>query len=119
MATRPSSVAGSRRQDMPAPSIEPLDSARLPEFGEHVLQRATPCTPRELFCSLFVDPEEHVHYFLPAFNFATAALAAVDAPPSDGEPALFLQRLIDAAAAGLAPASASDSVPDGSASIAA
>jgi hypothetical protein len=103
---------------MSASSIEPLDSARLPEFGEHVLQRATPCTPRELFCCLFVDPEEHVHYFLPAFHFASAALAGVDAPPVDGEPAVFLERLIGACAAGLARAHEADGAPDGLASSA-
>jgi hypothetical protein len=46
----------------------------LPEFPDSVAHRTTPCTPRELFCALFVDPEDSVHFLEPAFRFVVHAL---------------------------------------------
>jgi len=50
----------------------------LPEFPDAVAHRPTPCTPRELFCALFVDPEDSVHFLEPAFRFVTRALERAD-----------------------------------------
>jgi hypothetical protein len=66
-----------------------------PEFGDGVLHRAEPCTPEELFCALFADPEDHVHFLRPAYGFVTAALAAVPAFSIDlRAPLPFLDGLV-------------------------
>jgi hypothetical protein len=49
-------------------------SSPQPEFPDAVARRASPCTPRELFCALFVDPEDSVHFLEPAFRFVSHAL---------------------------------------------
>lgn len=61
--------------------MDSLDVSPVPEFGDGVAQRAGPCTPRELFCALFVDPEEHVHFLQPAFRFVADALRSAEPPP--------------------------------------
>ncbi|MET0414055.1 MAG: hypothetical protein ABW217_22285, partial [Polyangiaceae bacterium] len=67
-------------------------SELLPEFGD-VARRAEPVTPRELFCALHVEPEEHVHFVLPAFELVRAALMRSDPPPCESREA---RGLIDA-----------------------
>jgi len=57
-----------------------LDLPALPEFGEGVLRRAEPCTPRELFCGLFFDPQDNVQLFEPAFDFVTTQLLQAQLP---------------------------------------
>lgn len=64
-------------------SFEPLASSPVPEFGADVQRAARACTPRELFCRLFVELEENVHYLLPAFEFVTAQLARAPVPVAE------------------------------------
>jgi hypothetical protein len=52
----------------------------LPEFGEGVPHRETPCSPRELFYRL-LDAERSVEFFEPAFRFAQAALTHPELGP--------------------------------------
>ncbi|MET0386468.1 MAG: hypothetical protein ABW321_10940, partial [Polyangiales bacterium] len=86
-----------------------LELPVVPEFGEDVALRPAPCTARELYCSLFVDLEEHIHYLVPAFAFATHALAQVALPMHAGEnPRVYLEALIAAARESLAGATAGE-----------
>lgn len=66
-----------------------------PDFGSGVAHLPLPCTPRMLFLHL-QDPEENVHYFEPAYHFASAALAAVepDCPPPGGAATRFVDDLV-------------------------
>lgn len=63
--------------------LDPSLPPDLPEFGGRVPRRAEPCSARELFCGLFVDLEEHVHCFEPAFELALSLLHGVQLPPID------------------------------------
>src|SRR6188508_3871011 len=51
-----------------------VTASPLPEFPDSVAHRASPCTPRELYVALFVDPEDSVHFLQPAFRFVSHAL---------------------------------------------
>src|SRR5688572_28339612 len=57
----------------------------LPEFPDSVAHRASPATPRELFCALFVDPEDSVHFLEPAFRFVSHALDEAQAHAASSE----------------------------------
>jgi hypothetical protein len=70
----------------------PESTVPLPELGD-VARRSEPVTPRELFCALHVEPEEHVHFVQPAFDFVRAALSRSEPPPCDARDA---RSLIDA-----------------------
>ena len=50
-----------------------------PEFGEGS-RREAECTPRELFCALFVDFDRSVHFLRPAFELARSLLSPERAP---------------------------------------
>ncbi|WP_437723816.1 iron-containing redox enzyme family protein [Sorangium sp. So ce861] len=54
--------------------------APAPDFGEGVARRDAACTPRELFCALFVDLERSVHFLAPAFELARSLLSPEHAP---------------------------------------
>jgi hypothetical protein len=65
--------------------------ARTPEFGQNLSYRAAPVTPRELYCALFVEPDEKIEYLEPAFRFAEDALSRSTAsglPPVESASAL-------------------------------
>jgi hypothetical protein len=69
-----------------------------PEFGS-VAHALEPCHPRELYRALR-EPEDHVHYFEPAFHFATAAVTAADLPQELPAPAAadaYVRALVNAA----------------------
>jgi hypothetical protein len=74
---------------------ENLGIGPLPDFGAGISHRDQPCTPRELFCSLFVEPEEHVHFLKPAFQFALGALHnAVPPALTTDDPLAYLDGLL-------------------------
>ncbi|PYQ64328.1 MAG: hypothetical protein DMF53_07725 [Acidobacteria bacterium] len=50
-----------------------------PHFGDGIRHLPDRCSPRDLYCRL-LDPEENVHYFEPAFQFAGAALESATVP---------------------------------------
>ncbi len=81
-----------------APGLHPL-----PEFGATVAHRATPCTPRELFCALYVDLEENVHFIEPAFDFVVSVLASVELPPLTGDATSACKELVQWAQGALVP----------------
>lgn len=83
-------------------SMRAVSYGAQPEFGE-VAHRPEPCTPRELFCALFVDLEEHVHYLEPGFRFALGALARVRlaGQTETGTPRAQLEALVTRARAEL------------------
>jgi hypothetical protein len=68
-------------------------SSALPEFGDTVAHRTFAVTPCELFCRLFVDQEEHVHYFEPAYVFAAQA-ARVPLPVFEQNGSAYLDALL-------------------------
>jgi hypothetical protein len=45
-----------------------VDAAVAVAFGLGVTQPPSPCTPRELYVALFLDPEDSVHLLEPAFR---------------------------------------------------
>jgi hypothetical protein len=76
----------------------------LPEFGASVLDQPEPCTPRELFCGLFSDPEAHVHLQKPAFAFLQSVFLRaepIDLPAL--QPEAYLDQLVRWARATLDP----------------
>jgi hypothetical protein len=75
-------------------SSEAHPPQRRPEFGEQVARRAQPCTPRELFCALYVDPEDNVHYLEPAFDLALSLLSSVELPALSGGPDALCAELV-------------------------
>jgi hypothetical protein len=72
---------------------------------------AEPCTPRELFCALLVEPEEHAHFFAPARRFANAAFAGAFTPPLDSDPERFVDGLLRFARDTLEPIPLNDFAP--------
>lgn len=68
-----------------------LDSSALPEFGDGVTHRAAPCTAHELFCNLFLAPQEHVHFLEPALTFVTAQLRQAVLPEAGVSPATLIE----------------------------
>ncbi|MEY4544336.1 MAG: hypothetical protein RL685_531 [Pseudomonadota bacterium] len=80
-------------------SSEPLAFSPMPEFGAEVQRAARACTPRELFCRLFVELEENVHFLLPAFELAVGQLERTALPPlvtltSEAPPEVFADALV-------------------------
>ncbi len=73
-----------------------LNASPWPEFGGSVQRAQRPCTPRELFCRLFVDLEENVHYLLPAFELVTGQLerAPLPALPATDSAEAFADALV-------------------------
>jgi hypothetical protein len=57
-----------------------LDFSPLPEFGTTVEHRSEPCSPRELFCNLFISLEDHAHFLEPAFELGVSLLERAAAP---------------------------------------
>jgi hypothetical protein len=85
---------------------ELLAISPVPEFGAEVQRARRSCTPRELFCRLFVELEENVHYLLPAFEFARTQLERAGVPPvaaasSEVSVEGFVEELLAWAKAGL------------------
>src|SRR5690606_29983365 len=81
----------SRASLAPSPSTplgslmtNPLAVSPLPQFPDWVAHRTAPGAPRELFCALFVDPEDSVHFLEPAFRCGSRALDAAEGRPSGG-----------------------------------
>jgi hypothetical protein len=84
-----------RTTRMPPTTLPWLSAKDTPEFGDSVLHRETACTPRELFCKLFLDLEDHPHFLEPAFIFAAAALERAEAPAiTDEAPRPFMDGLV-------------------------
>jgi hypothetical protein len=69
------------------PAIQPQAARRSvslpverPEFGDGIGHEPRALGPRELFCGLFVDPDEHLHYLEPAFGWLEGALENTPLP---------------------------------------
>ncbi|MET0285729.1 MAG: hypothetical protein ABW352_14715 [Polyangiales bacterium] len=56
--------------------------------------RVEPCSPRELFAQLFLEPEESAHFLRPALRFARQQLAQV-VPPNVSSPEAWIEQAID------------------------
>src|SRR5687768_5005567 len=52
-----------------------------PEFGPDVCE-GEPCRPRELFSTLFLDPEDHVHCLEPVYRLVSSLLRSAALPPT-------------------------------------
>jgi hypothetical protein len=81
---------------------EPIGRQRL--FDAEIATHGAVCGPRELFCRLVLEPEDHVHYFECAWAFASAALSSpalehpAEVDPASSSPATFVDRLLGSAA---------------------
>src|SRR5688572_9960218 len=94
------------------PRAEYLRPSSIAELDAAVEQRPEPCTPRELFCCLLLEPEEHAHYLPAAFRFAATALQQAPAlEAASATPELFVEALLGYGRDTLAPTPLSDYAP--------
>jgi hypothetical protein len=65
-----------------------------PQFGDAVAHEAAASRPRQLFCALSVDPEEHRHYLEPAYRWLISVLEAAPLPVLGGAPEAGVEELL-------------------------